>query len=298
MTSRSHGEQALNASDCGADPSFVGYSASLVVPFKVLLFLGVILNLRAHYTIFTEVTQEATGIYICLRRRLWYCFSNMIETETQAPSEAPKSSANVDPFEDNLAMQDIERSEAALAAERMGLPTPRPVEATTPTSPEPGRTSNPNSVLNKVIVTAAILSAGTGGATIGAASEATHNDTEKVIASTPIGAPGDHGNFDIPAKEAVEDLLEANGLDKNTISYETVRNEFQDASNELKELTGQKTVDIADRFDVDLITSTGMFGDERTTIDITSQKVEEAAQNTTTPTQDDEAIAIPTPDTH
>ena len=61
MTLRSHDVQASSASGYGGDPSFVGYSASLVVPFKVLLFLGVILNLKAHYTIFTTVTQEGAA---------------------------------------------------------------------------------------------------------------------------------------------------------------------------------------------------------------------------------------------
>ena len=61
MTCRLHDERVPIASDFDGDPSYAGYFVSLVVPFKVLLFLGVILNLKAHYTIFTTVTQEGAA---------------------------------------------------------------------------------------------------------------------------------------------------------------------------------------------------------------------------------------------
>lgn len=99
MNFRSRGEQAQDEGGFDGVPSFEGYSASLVVPLKVLLFLGVIKS-WVHYTIFTTVTQV-----VMLFQKSWYYIGNMTETPKNFPTSderyGAEPQADWDPSDDS-----------------------------------------------------------------------------------------------------------------------------------------------------------------------------------------------------
>ncbi len=176
-----------------------------------------------------------------------------------------------DGFEDILAIQKRQEAEDTrrIAESAQRILTAEPLDS--PVSKE--GTPIKQRLLKTGAGLALIATGVAGGVALGSQNERALNDSKETVATDVITPSQEQGDLIGPAAESVSALLEENGYDPNSISYETIQTEVSQASAANAEATGSNTIQAGAQFEVTLNTATGgiLTGGAKThSIDITS----------------------------